>query len=118
MAAATGQPHYQKQWQPLAPGFVNVPYNDIESIKSATNDKYLLVDDLNLISAKQELIESPLFNQLIINIQFIDPQKYLFTFNSQFITCGRRIQIPHYILALSGFIWINFCVLHLNPFIL
>jgi predicted RND superfamily exporter protein len=36
-------------------------------VKSATNDKYLLVDDLNLISAKQELIESPLFNQLIIN---------------------------------------------------
>ena len=39
MAAATGQPHYQEQWQPLAPVFVNVPYNDIESIKSATNDK-------------------------------------------------------------------------------
>tara|TARA_Y100000590_G_scaffold194919_1_gene221369 strand:+ start:22472 stop:23623 length:1152 start_codon:yes stop_codon:yes gene_type:complete len=39
MAAATGQPHYQEQWQPLAPGFVNVPYNDIESIKSATNAK-------------------------------------------------------------------------------
>ena len=39
MAAATGQPHYQEQWQPLAPGFVNVPYIDIESIKSATNDK-------------------------------------------------------------------------------
>ena len=39
MAAATGLPHYQEQWQPLAPGFVNVPYNDIESIKSATNDK-------------------------------------------------------------------------------
>jgi predicted acetylornithine/succinylornithine family transaminase len=36
MAAATGQPHYQEQWQPLAPGFVNVPYDDIESIKSAT----------------------------------------------------------------------------------
>ena len=36
-------------------------------VKSATNDKYLLVDDLNLINAKQELIESPLFNQLIIN---------------------------------------------------
>ena len=33
-------------------------------VKSATNDKYLLVDDLNLISAKQELIESPLFNRI------------------------------------------------------
>jgi len=37
MAAATGQPAYQEQWQPLAPGFVNVPYDDIEAIKGATN---------------------------------------------------------------------------------
>ncbi|MDA0987547.1 MAG: aspartate aminotransferase family protein [Chloroflexi bacterium] len=37
MAAATGQPHYQEQWKPLAPGFVNVPYDDIEAIKAATN---------------------------------------------------------------------------------
>ena len=36
MAAATGQPHYQEQWQPLAPGFKNVPYNDIQAIKDAT----------------------------------------------------------------------------------
>ncbi|MBI2856040.1 MAG: aminotransferase class III-fold pyridoxal phosphate-dependent enzyme, partial [Chloroflexi bacterium] len=36
MAAATGQPHYQEQWRPLAPGFINVPYNDINSIKQAT----------------------------------------------------------------------------------
>ena len=36
-------------------------------VKSATNDKYLLIDDLNLERAKQELIESPLFNRLIIN---------------------------------------------------
>ena len=36
-------------------------------VKSATNDKYLLIDDLDLISAKQELIDSPLFNELIIN---------------------------------------------------
>ena len=36
-------------------------------VKSATNDKYLLLDDLNLINAKQELIESPLFKELIIN---------------------------------------------------
>ena len=36
MAAATGQPHYQEQWQPLAPGFINVPYNDIDAIKQAT----------------------------------------------------------------------------------
>ena len=37
MAAATGQPHYQEQWQPLSPGFVNVSYDDIDAIKEATN---------------------------------------------------------------------------------
>lgn len=36
MAAATGQPRYQEQWQPLSPGFVNVPYDDIDAIKQAT----------------------------------------------------------------------------------
>ena len=36
-------------------------------VKSATNDKYLLIDDLDLNSAKQELIESPLFSDLIVN---------------------------------------------------
>ena len=36
MVAATGQPHYQEMWQPLAPGFVNVPYDDIEAIQQAT----------------------------------------------------------------------------------
>ena len=36
MAAATGQPAYQEQWRPLAPGFVNVPYDDIDAIKQAT----------------------------------------------------------------------------------
>ena len=38
MMAATGQPHYQDNWRPLMPGFVNVEYNDIEQIKSAYND--------------------------------------------------------------------------------
>ena len=36
-------------------------------VKSATNDKYLLQDSLNLKSVKIELTESPLFNELIIN---------------------------------------------------
>tara|TARA_B100000886_G_scaffold242665_1_gene170365 strand:- start:6 stop:2264 length:2259 start_codon:yes stop_codon:yes gene_type:complete len=36
-------------------------------VKSATNDKYLLIDDLDLSSVKQELIESPLFSELIVN---------------------------------------------------
>ena len=39
MIAATGQPHYQENFKPLAPGFVNVPYNDVEAIMSATNDR-------------------------------------------------------------------------------
>jgi acetylornithine/N-succinyldiaminopimelate aminotransferase len=39
MAAATGQPQYQEQWQPLSPGFVNVPYDDIDAIKAATNSE-------------------------------------------------------------------------------
>ena len=39
MAAATGQPAYQAQWQPLAPGFINIPYDDINAIKGATNSQ-------------------------------------------------------------------------------
>ncbi len=38
MIAATGQPHYQQAWTPLAEGFVNVEYNDLEAIKNATNN--------------------------------------------------------------------------------
>ena len=38
MIAATGQPHYQEAWKPLAPGFVNVDYDDIDAIKKATTD--------------------------------------------------------------------------------
>ncbi|MDG0866852.1 aspartate aminotransferase family protein [Candidatus Lucifugimonas marina] len=35
MMAATGQPAYQEKWTPLMPGFVNVPYNDVQAIKDA-----------------------------------------------------------------------------------
>ena len=35
MMAATGQPAYQDNWRPLMPGFVNVPYNDLDAIKAA-----------------------------------------------------------------------------------
>jgi acetylornithine/N-succinyldiaminopimelate aminotransferase len=38
MAAATGNPHYQDVWKPLTPGFLNVPYDDLDAIKAATND--------------------------------------------------------------------------------
>ena len=37
MTAATGQPHYQEPYQPLPPGFKNVPYNDLSALKAATN---------------------------------------------------------------------------------
>ena len=39
MIAATGQPHYQEAWKPLAPGFVNVPYDDLAAMKAATTDE-------------------------------------------------------------------------------
>lgn len=38
MISATGQPHYQEAWKPLATGFVNVEYDDLQAIKNATND--------------------------------------------------------------------------------
>jgi len=37
MTAATGQPHYQDAYQPLPVGFKNVPFNNIEAVKKATN---------------------------------------------------------------------------------
>jgi len=39
MVAATGQAKFQKAYPPLPTGFVNVEYNNIEAIKSATADK-------------------------------------------------------------------------------
>jgi len=39
MVAATGQPKFQQSYPPLPTGFVNVEYNNIEAIKSATTDK-------------------------------------------------------------------------------
>ena len=39
MIAATGQPAYQDRWKPLAPGFVNVPYDDLEAVKQATTER-------------------------------------------------------------------------------
>ena len=38
MIAATGQAHYQETWKPLAPGFTNVPYDDLQAIKDTTTD--------------------------------------------------------------------------------
>ncbi len=35
---ATGQPKYQKHFEPLVPGFAYVPYNDIEAIENAVAD--------------------------------------------------------------------------------
>lgn len=39
MIAATGQPAYQERWEPLSPGFINVPYNDLEAVKQSTSTK-------------------------------------------------------------------------------
>ncbi len=43
MVAATGQAHYQDPYRPLAPGFVNVPYDDVEAVKAATSEKTIAV---------------------------------------------------------------------------
>lgn len=43
MVAATGKPHYQEPYRPLPAGFVNVPFNDIEAIKAATNSETVAV---------------------------------------------------------------------------
>jgi acetylornithine/N-succinyldiaminopimelate aminotransferase len=39
MVAATGQAKFQEPYPPLPTGFVNVEYNNIDAIKSATTDK-------------------------------------------------------------------------------
>jgi len=39
MIAATGQEKFQKPYQPLPSGFVNVEFNNIEAIKRATSEK-------------------------------------------------------------------------------
>jgi predicted acetylornithine/succinylornithine family transaminase len=41
--AATGQPHYQEAFRPLQPGFVHVPFNDIDAIKRATTEKTVAI---------------------------------------------------------------------------
>ena len=38
MIAATGQPAYQEAWLPLASGFTNVPYDDLDAVRDATTD--------------------------------------------------------------------------------
>ena len=37
--AATGQPHYQEGFTPLTPGFVHVPFDSIDAIVEATNER-------------------------------------------------------------------------------
>ncbi|HEY54814.1 MAG TPA: aspartate aminotransferase family protein [Dehalococcoidia bacterium] len=43
MVAATGQPKFQQSYPPLPTGFVNVEYNNIEAIKSATTERVCAV---------------------------------------------------------------------------
>ncbi len=37
--SATGQKKYQDTWRPLADGFMQVPFDDLEAVKAATNEK-------------------------------------------------------------------------------
>lgn len=37
--AATGKREYQEPFEPLPPGFVHVPFNDVEALKAATTEK-------------------------------------------------------------------------------
>jgi predicted acetylornithine/succinylornithine family transaminase len=41
--AATGTARYREPFAPLAPGFHHVPWNDLDAIKAATNDKTVAV---------------------------------------------------------------------------
>ena len=41
--SATGQPHYQELFEPIPAGFTHVPYNDLEAIKSATDENTVAV---------------------------------------------------------------------------
>ena len=41
--AATGTARYREPFEPLAPGFVHVPWNDLEAIKAATTEKTVAV---------------------------------------------------------------------------
>ncbi len=41
--AATGTARYREPFEPLAPGFVHVPWNDLDAMKAATNDRTVAI---------------------------------------------------------------------------
>jgi len=41
--AATGTARYREPFEPLAPGFVHVPWNDLDALKAATNERTVAV---------------------------------------------------------------------------
>lgn len=41
--SATGQPHYQELFEPIPTGFTHVPFNDLDAIKSATNENTVAI---------------------------------------------------------------------------
>ena len=43
MVAATGQPHYQENFQPMPVGFTYVDYDNVDEIKAATTEKTVAV---------------------------------------------------------------------------
>src|SRR5581483_1427736 len=41
--AATGNRHYQEPFEPLPPGFVHVPFNDLDALRAAVTDKTVAI---------------------------------------------------------------------------
>lgn len=41
--SATGQPHYQELFEPIPTGFTHVPFNDLDAIKSATDENTVAI---------------------------------------------------------------------------
>lgn len=62
--AATGQPKYQKPYEPLPAGFTHIPYNDIEAAKKAINENTcaimteLIQGEGGVVEASFEYIEA------------------------------------------------------------
>ena len=50
--AATGQDHFHELFQPLTPGFVSVPANDIEAVKKAVTDNKVCAVMIELIQGE------------------------------------------------------------------
>jgi acetylornithine aminotransferase/acetylornithine/N-succinyldiaminopimelate aminotransferase len=60
---AGGQPKYSEPFSPLPPGFVHVPYNDLEAIKAATSERTVgvmlepVMGEIGVIPARDGYLE-------------------------------------------------------------